>query len=351
MVGGGIDYSAAFQRAIELIGKRWTGAVVKALLPGPARFNQLLAGIPGISDRVLTERLRELETEGIVERLCRVAIGDCLRRRPEGQTCRACGSPLPHGAVCCPSCGVKTDDPQAEPLHIVDRTTGLFNDRFVRPVLEDELARAHRYQRNLGVLLIEANGSLPPDEALKAMAPALAGTGPDVAPPRRPGPTRPLRPRGEEHARALGRRLAGIQFDAVYSSPLQRARRTAELAGFPDPLLTSLLREVDYGTYEGLTTRQILESDPGWELYSDGCPGGETPAQIYARASEFIALATRQDEGRVLVFAHGHIMRAIAVAWIRADIKVAAGLQLDVATLSMLRDADRGRVIALWNAS
>ena len=69
MVGGGLDYSAAFQRGIELIGKRWTGAVVKALIRQPARFNQLLAGIPGISDRVLTERLRELETEGIVERL------------------------------------------------------------------------------------------------------------------------------------------------------------------------------------------------------------------------------------------------------------------------------------------
>src|ERR1051326_5533835 len=69
MVGGGLEYSAQFQRAIELIGKRWTGAVVKALLPAPARFNQLLAGIPGISDRVLTERLRELETEGVVERL------------------------------------------------------------------------------------------------------------------------------------------------------------------------------------------------------------------------------------------------------------------------------------------
>src|SRR5260221_10199391 len=69
MGGGGLEYSAPFQRAIELIGKRWTGAVVKALLPGPARFNQLLAGIPGISDRVLTERLRELESEGIAERL------------------------------------------------------------------------------------------------------------------------------------------------------------------------------------------------------------------------------------------------------------------------------------------
>src|SRR5437764_14250857 len=66
---GGLAYSAAFQSAMDLIGKRWTGAVVKALIPGPARFNQLLAGIPGISDRVLTERLRELESEGIVERL------------------------------------------------------------------------------------------------------------------------------------------------------------------------------------------------------------------------------------------------------------------------------------------
>src|SRR3981081_3608402 len=69
MVGGGLDYSASFQKAIELIGKRWTGAVVKALLPGSARFNQLLAGITGISDSVLNERLRELETESIVERL------------------------------------------------------------------------------------------------------------------------------------------------------------------------------------------------------------------------------------------------------------------------------------------
>src|SRR6202171_6724300 len=103
-------------------------------------------------------------------------IGDFLRRRRDAQTCLACGAPLPHGAVFCPSCGVKADDPQAEPLHIVDRTTGLFNDRFVRPVLEDELARAPREQRNLGVLLIEANGTGSADEALKLMAGALAGT-------------------------------------------------------------------------------------------------------------------------------------------------------------------------------
>ncbi len=110
-------------------------------------------------------------------------IGDFLRRRPEAMTCQACGSPLPTGAIFCPACGVRADDPQAEPLHIVDRTTGLFNERFVRPVLEDELARAHRYQRNLGVLLIEAPESASVDETLKAMAAALAGTVRDVDTP------------------------------------------------------------------------------------------------------------------------------------------------------------------------
>ncbi len=118
-------------------------------------------------------------------------IGDFLRRRPEAQTCQACGSLLPPTAVFCPSCGVRADDPQAEPLHIVDRTTGLFNDRFVRPVLEDELARAHRYQRNLGVLLIEANSGAPAEEALKMMAGALASTVRDVDTPGVLGRTPP----------------------------------------------------------------------------------------------------------------------------------------------------------------
>src|SRR3989449_9035306 len=120
------------------------------------------------------------------DRLYRMPIGDFLRRRPEAQTCQACGSPLPHGAVFCPSCGVRADDPQAEPLHIVDRATGLFNDRFIRPVLEDELARAHRYGRPLGIVLVEnvsnGDGAYPPDvlqqqeETLKLMAAAVAGT-------------------------------------------------------------------------------------------------------------------------------------------------------------------------------
>jgi broad specificity phosphatase PhoE len=130
---------------------------------------------------------------------------------------------------------------------------------------------------------------------------------------------------------------------------MQRALRTARLAGFAQPEVTPLLKEYDYGDYEGLTSAQIHESDPGWEVYKDGCPGGETPGQVYARAQRFIDLAMR-DQGRALAFAHGHILRAVAVAWIEAAITVATNLQLDVATLSILRSADRGRLIALWNA-
>lgn len=161
----------------------------------------------------------------------------------------------------------------------------------------------------------------------------------------------PLTPAGEERAAALRHRLARLQFDTVYSSPMQRARRTAELAGFDRPQITPLLKEVDYGTYEGLTSTAIRQTNPGWELFKDGCPGGETPAHIYTRAQEFIDMAAEQQDGRVLAFAHGHILRAVAVAWIEVDITVAASLQLDVATINLLRGGDRGRVIALWNSA
>ncbi len=131
---------------------------------------------------------------------------------------------------------------------------------------------------------------------------------------------------------------------------MQRALRTAELAGFDNPAVTPLLKEVDYGDYEGLTSDQIHQTNPSWEIYKDGCPGGESPPQIANRAQQFIDLVTKQASGRLLAFAHGHILRAIGVVWIRADLTVAAGLQLDVATLNILRDSERGRVIALWNA-
>src|SRR3979411_1352215 len=119
-------------------------------------------------------------------------LGDLFRRRQsDDRTCAACGAVIPASAVFCPSCGVRLDEPEAQPLYIVDRATGLFNDRFIRPVLEDELARAHRYGRPLGIGLIEPlqdNGQPAPDpgqheEMLKMMAAAVAGTLRDVDTP------------------------------------------------------------------------------------------------------------------------------------------------------------------------
>ena len=98
-----------------------------------------------------------------------------------------------------------------------------------------------------------------------------------------------------------------------------------------------------------MTTKEIRQTRPDWELFKDGCPGGETPAQVYARALEFIAVAAA-NEGRSLAFAHGHILRAVAVAWMNLDITAAARLELDVATVSVLRYDDHGRVLAVWNA-
>jgi broad specificity phosphatase PhoE len=143
-----------------------------------------------------------------------------------------------------------------------------------------------------------------------------------------------------------------VQFAAVFSSPMQRARRTAGLAGFPDPQITDLLREFDYGEYEGLTSDEIRATRPGWEIYHDGCPGGESPAQVYARAQKFLELATSATAGGgdVLAFAHGHILRAVAVAWLALDITTASEFRLDVATLSRLAATDRGRELALWNS-
>ena len=159
----------------------------------------------------------------------------------------------------------------------------------------------------------------------------------------------PLTARGEERAIALQSRLAVIDFAAVYSSPMTRALRTAEIAGFPSPTVTPLLCEFDYGDYEGLTTEQIHAKQPDWELYRDGCPGGESPQRAYARAQEFIDLSVK-TRGPVLAFAHGHILRAITVAWMDLEIEAAARVMLDVATVSILRDGDHGRVLQVWNS-
>jgi probable phosphoglycerate mutase len=142
--------------------------------------------------------------------------------------------------------------------------------------------------------------------------------------------------------------LRGINFAAVYSSDMQRARRTAELAGFPNPTVTPLLREFDYGEYDGLTTVEIHRTRPEWELFRDGCPGGETPEQVYARARSFIEML-RGMEGAVVAFSHGHFIRTLAVAWTELQIMAAARLALDTAALSVLIEGDRGRLIQRWN--
>lgn len=163
----------------------------------------------------------------------------------------------------------------------------------------------------------------------------------------------PLTAHGEQQASSLRDRLKKIHFDAVYSSPLQRATRTAEIAGFPNPQLTPLLREVDYGEYEGKTTKEIRQSRPGWTLYKDGSPGGETPEQIHARAEGFISMISvaAAANNRLLAFSHGHFLRAVAVVWMGLDIKAAGALYLDVATVSILRNDDQGRVLAVWNSA
>jgi len=158
----------------------------------------------------------------------------------------------------------------------------------------------------------------------------------------------PLLPDGEEEARRLGQALSGIRVAAVYSSDLQRSLRTAELAGFERPQVTPLLREFDYGDYEGLTSAEIWAQRPDWQIYADGCPGGESPAQVYSRAQTFLSRLAG-IEGAAIAFSHGHFLRAVAVAWVDLGIGAAARVALDTAAVSVLRDGERGKVIQRWN--
>jgi broad specificity phosphatase PhoE len=158
----------------------------------------------------------------------------------------------------------------------------------------------------------------------------------------------PLLPEGEEQARRLGELLRDVRFDAVWSSDLGRALRTAELAGFDRPTVTPLLREFDYGEYEGVATVEIRRERPDWELFRDGCPGGESPAEAAARARAFLVGLAIVD-GTVAVFSHGHFLRALATSWVHVDISTAAHLGLDASAVGVLHQGDRGRLIQRWN--
>jgi probable phosphoglycerate mutase len=162
----------------------------------------------------------------------------------------------------------------------------------------------------------------------------------------------PLLPDGETEARALAPLLAQHTFDAVYCSPLQRARRTCELAGLGDQAqLEPDLREWDYGRYEGITTAEIRQSVPGWTVFSHPCPGGESLMQVQERCDALIARLVQQHPGgRVALFAHGHILRSLAGCWLGLGAAGGALLVLGTGSFSVLGSEREQRALLRWNA-
>ena len=162
----------------------------------------------------------------------------------------------------------------------------------------------------------------------------------------------PLTPDGERNAQRLGERLKGLTFAKVFTSPLQRASRTCELAGFgaraeTDPDLV----EWNYGKYEGLTSAQILRERPDWQLFRDGAPGGETPEQVGARADRVVQ-RVRSVPGDVLLFSSGHFIRVLAARWLALNPNPGGTyFLLNPASLSALSyEHNLSRpVIQLWN--
>ena len=160
----------------------------------------------------------------------------------------------------------------------------------------------------------------------------------------------PLTDNGRRVAEGLGERIGRRDFAVVMSSPLIRSLETARLAGYGEEVeIRDDLREWDYGAYEGLSTPQIRESRPGWWLWRDGSPGGETPAQVGERADRVIS-DLREIEGDALVFAHGHILRILAVRWVGLEPECGSLFGLETATLSSLGWERETAVIWMWNA-
>ncbi|HXX91977.1 MAG TPA: histidine phosphatase family protein [Acidimicrobiales bacterium] len=160
-----------------------------------------------------------------------------------------------------------------------------------------------------------------------------------------------LDPEGRRQARRLATRLGGHRFADVLVSPALRARETCAGAGFgAEARVVEDLHEWDYGDFEGRTTPEIQTQWPGWSLWHDGAPGGETPAQVAARADRVLALAARHAAaGDVLLFAHGHLLRVVAARWIGLDGASGARLALDPASISILGHERDTAVLERWN--
>ncbi|MGO9762095.1 MAG: histidine phosphatase family protein [Solirubrobacteraceae bacterium] len=159
----------------------------------------------------------------------------------------------------------------------------------------------------------------------------------------------PLTEHGREAAMALRPRLSRWQFDLVLVSPLGRARETCELCGLDaDAQLRPDLLEWDYGDYEGLTTPEIRAQRPDWVLWRDGCPGGESPADVGARADRVIE-EIGASGGEVAVFSHGHMLRVLGARWIALGADSGARLGLSTGALCVLGHERETAVIARWN--
>jgi probable phosphoglycerate mutase len=159
----------------------------------------------------------------------------------------------------------------------------------------------------------------------------------------------PLTDLGRHQAELLGRRLRGRSFALVLTSPLGRARETCRLTGLGEGgLLRDELREWDYGEYEGITTPEIRSRRPDWFLWRDGCPGGETAAEVGARADRVVA-ELRAAGGDCAVFGHGHMLRVLAARWLGLPPGEGRLLGLSTATLSVLGYERETPVLWLWN--
>jgi len=161
----------------------------------------------------------------------------------------------------------------------------------------------------------------------------------------------PLTEHGERNARNLGERLRGLAFAKVFTSPLQRVTRTCELAGFKSSAeIDDDLVEWDYGDYEGRRTIEIHTKRPDWQLFRDGCPGGESPEQVGARADRVVQ-RVRAVSGSVLIFSSGHFLRVLAARWLGVEPGAGRYFLLDTASLSALGYEHKlsQPVIQFWN--
>jgi broad specificity phosphatase PhoE len=161
----------------------------------------------------------------------------------------------------------------------------------------------------------------------------------------------PLTEVGRDAAVQLGHRLAEHPFDRMLSSPLDRALTTAHLAGYADPEIDDDLLEWDYGDYEGVTTADIRAERADWELWTDGAPNGETPADVSKRADAAVERAAGIcDSGcDAIVFGHGHMLTALAVRWVGLPIEAGRLLRISTGSVGVLRWKRENRVIDLWN--